>query len=106
MAFDIDKMKQDGVSDHLMKLASMSQDTLLLLVARRLEHDKLYQQLMASVVGDTSEMYKYAIAAGIMSEYDRKWLLDEENPYFVSNEQTPLVPGELQPGGNSGQTAQ
>ena len=102
MAFDIEKMKQDGVSDHLIKLASINEDILLLLVARRLEHDKLYQQLMASTVGDVSDLYKYAVAAGIMSEDDRKWLLDEENPYLDSDEQTPLVPGELQPGGSTG----
>ena len=46
MAFNIEKMKQDGVSNHLIELASINEDILLLLVARRLEHDKLYQQLI------------------------------------------------------------
>ena len=86
MAFDIDKMKADGVSPHLIELASIDQETLLLLIARRLEHDKLYQQFMASNVGEIEEMFPYAIAAGLMSESDREWLLDPANPYIEEEE--------------------
>ena len=81
MAFDIEKMKTDGVSAHLIELASMTQETFLLLIARRLEHDKLYQQFMATEVSDIEAMYPYAVAAGLMSESDREWLVDEGNPY-------------------------
>ena len=87
MAFDIDKMKADGVSSHLIELASMSQETLLLLIARRLENDKLFQQFMVTEAGEIKEMYSYAVASGLMSESDRKWLIDEENPYFVEDEE-------------------
>ena len=81
MAFDIDKMKADGVSPHLIELASMDQSTLLLLIARRLKNDKLFQQFLASNAGEIEEMYPYAVASGLMSESDRKWLIDKENPY-------------------------
>lgn len=81
MAFDIEKMKADGVSSHLIELASMNQETFLLLIARRLENDKFFQQFLASNVGSIEGMYPYAVAAGLMSEEDRKWLIDEENPY-------------------------
>lgn len=81
MAFDIEKMKTDGVSAHLIELASMNQETFLLLIARRLEHDKLFQQFMVTEAGNIEAMYPYAVAAGLMSEWDREWLLDEGNPY-------------------------
>ena len=88
MAFDIEKMKADGVSSHLIELASMNQETFLLLIARRLEHDKLFQQFMVTEVGEIEEMYSYAVAAGLMSESDREWLLDEGNPYKDTNTYT------------------
>lgn len=81
MAFDIEKMKADGVSSHLIELASMNQETFLLLIARRLEHDKLFQQFMGENAGSIEAMYPYAVAAGLMSEEDRLWLIDGENPY-------------------------
>lgn len=81
MAFDIEQMKADGVSAHLIELASMNQETFLLLIARRLEHDKLFQQFMGENAGSIEAMYPYAVAAGLMSESDREWLIDEENPY-------------------------
>ena len=87
MAFDIDKMKADGVSSHLIELASMEQETFLLLIARRLEHDKLFQQFMGENAGSIEAMYPYAVAAGLMSERDKEWLSDEENPYFVEDEE-------------------
>lgn len=87
MAFDIDKMKADGVGSHLIELASMDQETFLLLIARRLEHDKLFQQFMGENAGSIEAMYPYAVAAGLMSEEDRKWLIDEENPYLVEDEE-------------------
>ena len=81
MAFDIEKMKADGVSAHLIELASMNQETFLLLIARRLENDKFFQQFMGENAGSIEAMYPYAVAAGLMSEEDRKWLIDEGNPY-------------------------
>ena len=87
MAFNIEQMKVDGVSTHLIELASMNQETFLLLIARRLEHDKLFQQFMAENAGSIEGMYPYAVAAGLMSERDRKWLVDEENPYLVEDEE-------------------
>ena len=88
MAFDIEQMKADGVSAHLIELASMEQQTFLLLIARRLEHDKLFQQFLASNVGSIEAMYPYAVAAGLMSERDREWLVEEENPYLIKNEES------------------
>lgn len=87
MAFDIDKMKADGVSSHLIELASMEQETFLLLIARRLENDKFFQQFMGESASSIEAMYPYAVAAGLMSERDREWLIDEENPYFVEDEE-------------------
>lgn len=81
MSFDIEKMKIDGVSSHLIEFASLDQETLLLLISRRLEHDKLFQQFFNAEVGTIESMYPYAVAAGLISEEDRKWLIDEENPY-------------------------
>ena len=87
MAFDIDKMKADGVSPHLIELASMEQETFLLLIARRLENDKFFQQFMGESASSIEAMYPYAVVAGLMSERDREWLIDEENPYFVEDEE-------------------
>lgn len=87
MAFDIDKMKADGVSSHLIELASMEQETFLLLIARRLENDKFFQQFMGENAGSIEAMYPYAVAAGLMSERDREWLIDEENPYLAEDEE-------------------
>ena len=87
MAFDIDKMKADGVSAHLIELASMNQETFLLLIARRLENDKFFQQFMGESAGSIEAMYPYAVAAGLMSERDREWLIDEENPYLAEDEE-------------------
>lgn len=103
MAFNIEEMKADGVSAHLIELASIDEATLLLLVARRLEHDALYQQFMASEVGEIKELYRYAIAAGVMTKADMEWLTDTENPYLVTDEQGGLLgPGDVKPGGSSG----
>lgn len=87
MAFDIDKMKADGVSPHLIELASMKQETFLLLIARRLENDKFFQQFMGESASSIEAMYPYAVAAGLMSERDREWLIDEGNPYLVEDEE-------------------
>ena len=83
MAFDIEQMKKDGVSAHLIELAEMDTSTCLLRIARRIESDAIFQQFMgANASEDVKDMYPYAIAAGIMSEADAEWLSDEENPYI------------------------
>lgn len=82
MSFDIEKMKADGVSEHLIYLASVAPEVLLIRVARRLENDRLFQQFMGESAGEIEKIYPYAVAAGLMSEADRLWLVDEENEYL------------------------
>ena len=81
MSFDIEKMKADGVSEHLIYLASVEPEVLMIRVARRLENDRLFQQFMGETASEIGKIYPYAVAAGLMSEADRKWLVDAGNPY-------------------------
>lgn len=87
MNFDIDKMKADGVDERIIRFVSLSAEELWFKIARKVENDRLFQQLMN--IYTEEEIYRYAVTAGLITQSDVEWLLDEENPY-LSNIAPPI----------------
>lgn len=77
MSFDIEKMKADGVDPKIIDFIQLSEDELYNKIARRLENDSIFRDFM----NGPEDFNSYAVAAGLITEAERKWLADENNPY-------------------------
>jgi hypothetical protein len=77
MSLDIEKMKADGVDPKIIDFVQLSEDELYNKIARRLENDSIFRDFMTG----NGDFNSYAVAAGLITEAERKWLADENNPY-------------------------
>lgn len=84
MSFDIEKMKADGVDPKIIDFVQLSEDELYNKIARRLENDSIFRDFMTK----NGDMVPYAVAAGLITEAERKWLADENNPYLEDDRVT------------------
>ena len=82
MAFDIDRMKADGVSPHLIELAELSErnDTAAFeRIAMGLENTEIFRQFISMESG--APVWDYMYAAGLCTKAEADWFKSEENPY-------------------------
>lgn len=84
MSLDIEKMKADGVDPKIIDFVQLSEDELYNKIARRLENDSIFRDFMTG----NGDFNSYAVAAGLITEAERKWLADENNPYLENNKVT------------------
>jgi hypothetical protein len=83
MAFDIDKMKADGVSPHLIELAELSErdDTAAFeRIAMGLENTEIFRDFISMESG--TQAWDYMYAAGLCTKAEADWFKSEENPYI------------------------
>ena len=108
MSFDIEQMKQDGVNQHLIDFLSMHPMAAGVSIARRLEHDLLFAQLMTRLLeAGTSlmtfqELAPYAAAAGMISRTDKEWICDDNNIYVEPTRYTVSFDWYIGPAGYMG----
>ena len=83
MAFDIDKMKADGVSPHLIELAELSErnDTAAFeKIAMGIENTEIFRQFIS--MESDAPVWDYMYAAGLCTKDEADWFKNEENPYL------------------------
>lgn len=61
----------------LIDFIQLSENELYKKIARRLENDSIFRDFTA----ESGDFNSYAVAAGLITEAERKWLANEENPY-------------------------
>lgn len=82
MSFDIDRMKEDGVSSHLIELAKLSErsDTAMFeKIAMGLENTEIFKQFIS--MESNAPVWDYMYAAGMCTRGEADWFKSEENPY-------------------------
>lgn len=82
MAFDIDKMKADGVSPHLIELAELSErnDTAAFeRIAMGIENTEIFRQFIS--MESDAPVWDYMYAAGLCTKDEADWFKSGENPY-------------------------
>lgn len=83
MAFDIDKMKADGVSPHLIQLAKLSErnDTALFeKIAMGIKNTEIFRQFISMEAN--APVWDYMYAAGLCTKDEADWFKSEENQYI------------------------
>lgn len=83
MAFDIDKMKADGVSPHLIELAELSErnDTAAFeKIAMGIENTEIFRQFIS--MESNAPVWDYMYAAGMCTKEEADWFKSEENQYI------------------------
>lgn len=88
MAFDIDKMKADGVSSHLIELAQLGSqeqsDVGMLPVFEKIvmgiENTQIFRDFVS--MSQDAPVWDYMYVAGLCTRYEADWFKSEENPYI------------------------
>ena len=83
MSYNIEKMKEDGISEKIIQIISMGESDLYALTLRNIENGYLFNQLFLEESYDSPRVILYAAAAGLITREEAKWLLDENNPYKI-----------------------
>ena len=95
MAFDIDKMKTDGVSPHLIELAELSErnDTAAFeKIAMGIENTEIFRQFIS--MESDAPVWDYMYAAGLCTKEEADWFKSGENPYIDAVTLTSLTSAE------------
>lgn len=69
-ASKIEEMKEQGISEHLVKLVSMNPDAYNILVGRNIENGTIYKHFLADTSSDSLPDFRYASAAKLISKAD------------------------------------
>ena len=89
MAFDIDKMKADGVSPHLIEIAELSErsDTAAFeKIAMGIENTEIFRQFIS--MESDAPVWDYMYAAGLCTKAEADWFKSGGNPYIEGGSDT------------------